>query len=88
MIIGDGKKHASAILASIKPDKGEMSEDMPEHEDGDMAGLEACAQDMMDAIIKRDSKALAMAMKDMFDMLDSMPHEEGPHTEEDEGDSE
>ncbi len=85
MIIGDSKKHATAILAlKAKPETSGETEDRSEEEGSgdDMAALEACAQDCMDAFIKRDVKALAMAMKDFFETADSMPHEEGPHPEE------
>ena len=47
---------------------------------------EGIAEDIMRAINMKDAKALAEAMKDMFDVLDSQPHEEGPHLNESEGD--
>lgn len=88
MIINDPKKQASAILATIKPKTGEM-QDMPkeEPEDESMAGLHAAAQDIMDAFIKRDVKALAEGLDSFCEMRDSAPHEESPDMESEMPDS-
>lgn len=45
-------------------------------------GLEECAQELIAAIVKRDSKAVASILRDMFQIMDALPHEEGPHIEE------
>lgn len=45
------------------------------------AGHLAAASEIMDAIHSKDVQRLADALKDMFSMLDSEPHEEGEHIE-------
>lgn len=52
----------------------------------EMAPLEACADDIIRAINSKDSKMLAEAIKAAFEICDSEPHEEGPHTNESEED--
>jgi hypothetical protein len=44
----------------------------------EMAVLD-CSMDILRAIHEKDPKALASALKDVFEILDSQPHEEGPH---------
>lgn len=48
---------------------------------GEEAGLEACANDILQAIESKDAKRLASAIKSAFELCDSYPHEEGPHVE-------
>lgn len=48
----------------------------------DTTGIEACADELIRAVHSKDSKAVASALKDAFDILDSMPHEEGEHLNE------
>lgn len=47
----------------------------------DIDSIEVCAQELVKAIHAKDSKAVAEALKDVFTILDSMPHEEGEHIE-------
>ncbi len=49
----------------------------------DNAGMEAVAHDLISAIHSRDAKAVSEALKAAFEIADSEPHEEGPHTNED-----
>lgn len=58
-----------------KPD----NKDESEQEDD---GLELAAEDMLRAHVANDKKALATALRAAFQILDSEPHVEGPHTEE------
>lgn len=53
----------------------------PDHE-VDFDVLESAAQDLLDAIEKKDTKALAIALRAAFELCDSEPHEEGPHLED------
>ena len=55
--------------------------DEPEQaeEPNDNEGLEACARELLHAIETRDHKAMARALVDLFQIADSMPHEEGSH---------
>ncbi len=41
--------------------------------------LEAAAEDLCKSIEKKDYKAIASALRAAFELLDSEPHEEGPH---------
>ncbi len=43
---------------------------------------EACALDLMHAIKNNDVKGVARALYDVFTILESEPHAEGPHTYE------
>jgi hypothetical protein len=45
-------------------------------------GLETCGYAAIQAIHAQDVKAFVRAVKDMFTILDSQPHEEGEHTNE------
>jgi len=42
-------------------------------------GLESCAMELMHALEKRDIGGIAIALKNAFELLDAMPHEEGEH---------
>lgn len=56
----------------------------PDQED-DMSGsapLEAAAQDICNAIEQKDYTHLALALRAAFQILDAEPHQEGPHTNE------
>lgn len=46
----------------------------------DSYGLESCADELIKAVHSKDIKATAQALKDAFYLLDSEPHDEGPHT--------
>lgn len=59
---GDGGDQASI---KRKPD-----------EDADFDSLEVAAEEILFAIEKKDSKALATAFRAAFDMCESQPHEE------------
>lgn len=65
---------AGLIIKNRAPDEPVESEDPA-------AAIEACASALVSAIHSKDPKAVAEALKDAFAILDSMPHEEGPHIE-------
>lgn len=73
------KRTAGLIVTTRSPDgdKKELYQEGDEH-----AGLEACAEDIINAISNKDAKALASALKAAFEVCDAQPHEEGPHTYE------
>lgn len=48
----------------------------------DHDGLEACADDLMRASASGDKKAFASALRAAFEILDSEPHVEGEHLNE------
>jgi hypothetical protein len=45
-------------------------------------GLEVAAQDLCDAVHRRDYKAVAEAMRAAFELMEAEPHAEAPHPEE------
>jgi hypothetical protein len=51
-------------------------------DDEGMDYLEMCADDLKHALKAGDSKAIAAALRAAFELLDSEPHVEGPHTNE------
>ena len=46
--------------------------------------LEACAEDLIRCVASSDKAGVAKALRAAFDILDSEPHEEGPHTNDEE----
>lgn len=70
---------AATIIQNRKPDGGFDPKD--ESQDSDSAGLEAAAQDILNAIKSGDAKALASAIKSAFEICDASPHVEGEHIE-------
>ena len=53
----------------------------PDDEDS-FDSLEVAAEDLCHAIHSKDMKAIASALRAAFELLDSEPHVEGPHTNE------
>ena len=60
-----------------KPDGDEPNEDAP---------LESCAQDLIRCSKADDHVGVAKALRAAFEILDSQPHEEAEHTNEDKED--
>ncbi len=74
------KPAAALIISKRTPDDPAGK---TEHAAGDeYHELEGICEDILRAIESKDAKALAMAIKDAFEVADSYPHEEGPHTDE------
>lgn len=48
-------------------------------EGADYDYLEACAEDLISAVKSGNAKLVADAIRTAFQVLDSEPHEEGPH---------
>lgn len=48
-------------------------------EDSGFDMVEACAEDLIEAVHKKDVKAVAQALRAAFEICDSEPHQEGPH---------
>lgn len=71
-------KQASQTGISVEYRKPDESKDESPSESDD-SGMEACAEDLMKGIDMRDKKQVVSAIKAMFEIMDSMPHEEGPH---------
>lgn len=52
-------------------------DEVPEQDQDDSsAAIDACSQALIDAVHRRDAKGVSDAIKDAFDILESMPHEE------------
>lgn len=93
LMAGDGKKKMAAmIVAKFGPkspaDKNAeaFEERAKEPETGvDIdPGLLASAEEAMGAFERKDTAGFAQAMQSFFQQCDAMPHEEGPHEEEEE----
>ncbi len=66
---------SSLIVKVRQPD-----EKPEEDQDDKDAAIHACASDLINAIHEKNIPAAADAIKSAFEILDSMPHEEGEHT--------
>ena len=64
-----------AFLQDQKIQAGAMDAKGPQENHG----LMACADELIKAIKAEDRKGVMMALASAFDLLDAMPHEEGPH---------
>jgi hypothetical protein len=71
-MFGDTKRMAEAIVG-----------DPPAAPAGDDDGKTAAAQQLIDAVQAGDAAGVVVAMKAMFDLLESEPHEEAEQGEED-----
>jgi hypothetical protein len=65
---------AGIVIKTRTPDE-KPAEEMSEVDDQMMA-VESCAQELIRAVHARDAKAVAMALIDAFDILESLPHDE------------
>lgn len=71
---------AGLIISQRKPDASIQVE----HQEGDEDhAMKAASEDILRAITSKDSQHLALALRAAFDILDSEPHAEGPHEDED-----
>ena len=48
-------------------------------EESEYDPLHAAADDLIEAVHSKNTKNVAMAIRAAFELLDSEPHEEGPH---------
>lgn len=78
--LSNKKQQAGVTGVMIKERTPDTPEQEPEYDHG--AGIEACAQDLIDAVHAKDTQKVAQVLKDAFELLESQPHEEGPHIEE------
>lgn len=65
---------AGVIIKHREPDEKPDSE-----EDDKDAAIHACSRDLIQAIQRNDVKGVSEAIRSAFEILDSMPHQEGPH---------
>ncbi len=70
--------HVSSVI--VKHRQPDQPSEKTEENDSE-AAHEACAADILKAIEAKDPKALASALRSAFEIMESEPHEEGPHIE-------
>lgn len=75
------KSSSGLIIATRKPDGTNEAEGMEGEED---QGLSMAAADLIRAVHAKDEAATASALRAAFELLDSEPHQEGEHTNEQE----
>ncbi len=75
------KKNMSPGMMTTSVRKPDTSKE-DEGKESDTDGIEYCAQDLIDAVRSGDKQAAARALRDAFEILESSPHEEGPHNEQ------
>ena len=72
-------KQVAGLIIQKRASDGSKEE---KPEDSQDQGLEAAAEDFIRAVHAKDAKGVAAAFRAAFEMLESEPHEEGPHTNE------
>lgn len=72
----NSKGVAALIIKNRAPD-----EKPEESQDDNSAAIDSCASALIDAVHAKDVKAVAAALQDAFEILESMPHEESEHVE-------
>ncbi len=75
------KKNMSSGMMTTSVRKPDTSKE-DEGGKSDTDGIEYCAQDLIDAVRSGDKQAAARALKDAFEILESQPHEEYDHNEQ------
>lgn len=73
------KAQTGVIISQRKPDGGNELEGQEGEEN---QGLGAAAADLIRAVHAKDESAVASALRAAFEILDSEPHAEGEHTNE------
>lgn len=69
------------MLPFLKSQSPQVKDRTPDQDDQDSSqdGLK-CAQDLLNAIENKDLQGIADALQDYFEIAESNPHSEGPHT--------
>lgn len=75
-------KAVSGVIISHRKPLGGQTEEPTDDEGQEDAAMQAAAQDIITAIHNNDSTHLAHALRAAFQILDSEPHDEGEHTNE------
>lgn len=74
---------AGIIMKTREPDTFQdqniKAAEQDEDKDSQSIAIESCAEELIKAVHSRDVKAVAQAMRDAFDILESMPHNEIEH---------
>lgn len=72
----------TGLMVEVRKPDGGATESDPDNSDD--SGLASCSADLIRAIHSKDEAGVSSALKVAFQILDSEPHDEGPHTNEDE----
>jgi hypothetical protein len=73
-------KHETGLIVEKRKPDGNLQES---HSEGNEdSALKQCSADLIRALTDKDEDAVASALRSAFEILDSEPHEEGPHTNE------
>lgn len=72
------KYNAGLIVETRKPDADKPQDNKDDKGSRD-AAIKSCADRLIQGIHNNDSNMVASAIRDAFDILESMPHEEGEH---------
>lgn len=78
-------KTVAGLIIKHRVSDGNIHE---EREDKQDQGLEAACEDILMAISAKDAEHLANALRAAFDILDSEPHVEGPHVDNEQDEEE
>lgn len=68
-------KQVGVIVQDRAPDQKEENQ-----ENDKDASIHACAQDLINAVHAKDVAKAAEAIRSAFEILESQPHDEAPHT--------
>lgn len=74
------KRQVAALIVKNRHPNGNIDE--LDNSEPVEDGLEACAKDMISAYDAKDSRQLAQALRNAFELLESEPHEEVSHNNE------
>lgn len=78
------RRDAAVIISTRKAEGGQIEQG----EEGSLPeGLHMASEDLIRAVHSKDAAAVSEALKAAFEILDAQPHEEGPHTNDEEGES-
>lgn len=74
------RKRNESGLSGITVKYRSPDDKTPQDPGKDDSAMEAAAADLLRAFEQKDVKHIALALHSAFQIYDSMPHEEGPHT--------
>lgn len=75
-------KSVSGSIMTTKMRAPDAPEEVEKSNSSIDEGLLAASRDLISAIGTGDEKLVAQALQAAFEIIDSQPHEEGPHPEE------
>lgn len=70
------KRKEASVAGLIIKNRAPDEKPAEDQSDDPAAAIESCAEELIRAVHARDVKAVSAAIKDAFDILESMPHDE------------